>query len=141
MLRVDSSLLQQVVLPLDMYVPLWTVLHLESKRSSPMAALCCLWTCLSYNSSLRCLWMCLFYSSLCCLCMCGCSMAACDVSVRVFSIAACAAPVHVSLQRSLLVLDKSSPEMYVLQQLLNINGCKTDPSNGSRGFQRQLRLL
>jgi hypothetical protein len=73
----DLSLIQQVVMPLDMSVPHWTVLHLKSKRSSPTAALRCLWTCLSY-SSLHCLWMCIFYSSLCCLCMCAfCSSMCC----------------------------------------------------------------
>jgi hypothetical protein len=118
-------------------------MHLKFKRSSPIAAPCCLRTCLSY-SSLRCLWMCLFYSSLCCHCMCACSMAAYAVSVRVFSIAACAAPVHVSLQRSMLVLDKSSPEMSVLQELLNlnINSCNIDTpgtSNVSWGRPEEAR--
>ncbi len=41
--------------------------------------------------------------------------------VRVCSIAASAAPVTASLQRSMLFLDKSSPEMSALQQLSNIN--------------------
>jgi hypothetical protein len=44
--------------------------------------------------------------------------------------------VRVYLQRPLLFLDKSSPEMPVLQQLLNIKSCKTDPSTGIKDFCR-----
>jgi hypothetical protein len=62
-----------------------------------------------------------------------CSTAACAASVRVCSIAACADPVTASLQRSMLFLDKSSPEMSTLQQLSNIilpaipHTCVLDP--------------
>jgi hypothetical protein len=108
----DVSVIHQPVLPLDVSVIQKTVLPVDiSVLQPPCAASGCVYSLLLnvfvLQQPVLHLDVCLFYSSLCCPCTC--------------------------LLTEMLFLDKSSPEMSILQQPLNINSYKTDTSNGSRG--------
>ncbi len=152
-LPLGLAVLQHLVLPLDVSVVQHPVLPLDVSVIQKTVLPQCLWICLFYSSLLLPLgasilqqtvlslnvsvlqqpWlpldMCLFYCRM---------FSACAASGRVCSIAAWAAPVGVSLQRSILSLYKSSPggcrPTAAVEHI--VHSCKTYTSKGSRGFCR-----
>ncbi len=101
--RVCPSVLQEIVLPPNVFVTQKTVLPLDLCLFS--GSLCCPWTCLVYSSLAApgrgcstaafaaLAWTCLFYSSLCCPWTCLClfySSAVCTIPGGVWLAATCA---------------------------------------------------